>query len=464
MVRNWARPASITELTLGVNNITDGQSIELSGGFLGFKYYESLLSPHITAKLIVIDSGYSVTAGVGERSLNLFSLSEELVGNKLNITLENGSGNIYNANSSFLNLEPDEYAQLKFDATYPLEVTSVSDVMTKDKKQILSINLCSEPGARDATIRVDKKYDGKISETARSVLTDTLENGGLAISAEKAPDNAVHFTPTKNTSADYGIGRSPFEFLLDLCPKAVPEVPTNAAPGFFIFETQDGFYFRGIDSLISATPYPIPYVYRDVATFCDQSNFRILKYEFVKPSGNMFSQQGSGINSKNVFMNPATWETSEVVIKAVDKILKKMGSEEINNIYQGDGKGDFSKTNFHILNSGNFVVGIGSTVNNDPSTGLFWYAAGRMRYDLIFSRMIQMVVPCNLELRAGMVIRCEFPALTDTPQEGVSDEKMSGKYLIVNLAHEFTSDGQAGSLTHLTVVRDTDGVYTVEED
>ena len=461
MVRNWSRPASITELSLGVNNITDGQSIDLSGGFLGFKYFESLLSPHITAKLVVIDSGYSVIAGAGERSLNLFSLAEELVGNKLNITLENGSGNIYNADGDVTNIEPDEYAQLKFDTTYPLEVTSVSDVMTENKKQILSINLCSEPGARDATIRVDKKYDGKISETARAVLTDTLENGGLTVPAEKAPDNAVHFTPTKDTSADYGNGRSPFEFLLDLCPKAVPEVPTNAAPGFFIFETQDGFYFRGIDSLISATPYPIPYVYRDVATFCEQSNFRILKYEFVKPSGNMFSQQGSGINSKNVFMNPATWETSEIVIKAVDKILKKMGSEEINNIYQGDGKGEFSVTNFFVKNSGNFAVDIKSEINNDP---LFWYAAGRMRYNLIFSRMIQMVVPCNLELRAGMVIKCEFPALTDTPQEGVSDEKLSGKYLIVNLAHEFTSNQQTGSLTHLTVVRDTDGVYTVEED
>ena len=459
MVRNWSRPASITELTLGVNNITDDQSIDLSGGFLGFKYFESLLSPHITAKLIVIDSGYSVIAGAGERSLNLFSLAEELVGNKLNITLENGSGNIYNADGDVTNIEPDEYAQLKFDATYPLEVTSVSDVMTENKKQILSINLCSEPGARDATIRVDKKYDGKISETARTVLIDTLENGGLTVPAEKAPDNTVHFTPTKDTSADYGNGRSPFEFLLDLCPKAVPEVPTNAAPGFFIFETQDGFYFRGIDSLISATPYPVPYVYRDVATFCEQSNFRILKYEFVKPSGNMFSQQGSGINSKNVFMNPASWETSEVVIKAVDKILKKMGSEELNDIYEG--KGEFSTTNFQILNSGNFAVGIGSTVNNDP---LFWYAAGRMRYNLIFSRMIQMAVPCNLELRAGMVIKCEFPALTDTPQEGASDEKLSGKYLIVNLAHEFTSNQQTGSLTHLAVVRDTDGVYTVEED
>jgi hypothetical protein len=461
MVRNWSRPASITELSLGVNNITDGQSINLSGGFLGFKYFESLLSPHITAKLLVIDTGYSVTAGAGERSLNLFSLAEEIVGNKLNITLENGSGNIYNADSSFDDLEPEEYAQLKFDANYPLEVTSVSDVMTKDKKQILSINLCSEPGARDATIRVDKKYDGKISETARTVLIDTIENGGLIVPAEKAPDNAVHFTPTKFPSAEYGNGRSPFEFLLDLCPKAVPVLPTNAAPGFFIFETQDGFYFRGIDSLISSTPYPIRYVYRDVATFCEQSNFRILKYEVRKPSGNLYSQQGAGINAKFISFNPYSNQYDETFINANEKVLTVMGSEEFNNIYEDENKGQFSVTDLQIVNPGNFSVGIGSTVNNDP---LQWYAAGRMRYNLIFSRMIDMVVPCNLELRAGMIINCEFPALTDTPQEGVSDEKVSGKYLIVNLAHEFTSDGQTGSLTHLTIVRDTDGVYTVEED
>ena len=460
MVRNWSRPASITELTLGVNNITDGQSINLSGGFLGFKYFESLLSPHITAKLLVIDTGYSVTAGSGERSLNLFSLAEEIVGNKLNITLENGSGNIYNADSSFDDLEPEEYAQLKFDSNYPLEVTSVSDVMTKDKKQILSINLCSEPGARDATIRVDKKYDGKISETARTVLIDTIENGGLAVPAEKAPDNAVHFTPTKFPSAEYGNGRSPFEFLLDLCPKAVPVLPTNAAPGFFIFETQDGFYFRGIDSLLSSTPYPIRYVYRDVATFCEQSNFRILKYEVRKPSGNLYSQQGAGIKAKFISYNPFSNEYHEEVFSAENNIFTKMGSEEFNNIYEDENKGQFSVTDLQIVNPGNFSVGIGSTVNNNPFQ---WFAAGRMRYNLIFSRRIDMVVPCNLELRAGMIINCEFPALTDTPQEGVSDEKVSGKYLIVNLAHEFTSDGQTGSLTHLTIVRDTDGVYTVEE-
>ena len=133
MVRNWARPASITELSIGVNNITQGQSADLSGGFLGFKYYESILSPHITAKLLIIDTGYSVTAGVGERSLNLLSLSEELVGNRVNISLQNGSGNIFNSDSLLDDLEPEELAKLEFNATYPLEITSVSNVIAKDK-------------------------------------------------------------------------------------------------------------------------------------------------------------------------------------------------------------------------------------------------------------------------------------------------------------------------------------------
>ena len=67
MVRNWSRPATISQLSIDVNNVNQGQSIDLSGGFIGFNYYESLLSPAITAKLVIIDTGYSVTAGAGER-------------------------------------------------------------------------------------------------------------------------------------------------------------------------------------------------------------------------------------------------------------------------------------------------------------------------------------------------------------------------------------------------------------
>ena len=454
MVRNCARPSTISQLSIGVNNITEGQSADLSGGFIGFKYYESILSPAITAKLVIVDTGYSVTAGVGERSLNLFSLAEELVGNKLRITLSNGSGNIYNANSSFLNIEPEEIARLQFDDEYPLEVVDISNVSTKDKRQVLTLHLSTEPGTRNPSIEVDTQYTNKISESVRKILKDELK-----VPESKIPNNALHFTPTKNPATFYGNGRSPFDLIMDMCPKAVPEIPANAAPGFFIFETQDGFYFRGADSLLSSSPYPIPYTYRDVATFCEQSNFRILDYYMERPSGNIFKQMEYGFNSKNIFYNPATFETTEVIISAKDNIFKKLGSDEIKDIYSG--KGDFSKTNFFVKNPGNFAVGVSTAINNDP---LFWYAVGKMRYNLLFSRMIQMVVPCNLELRAGMVITCDFPALTDTPQEGVSDEAVSGKYLIVNLSHEFNSDGQVGSTTHLTVVRDTDGIYTLEED
>ena len=82
-----------------------------------------------------------------------------------------------------------------------------------------------------------------------------------------------------------------------------------------------------------------------------------------------------------------------------------------------------------------------------------------MRYNILFSKIIDIVVPCNLALRAGQVIQCGFPKNTDRPEEGISDETVSGDYLILNLSHKFTADGQTGSTTHMTIVRDTDGIY-----
>ena len=41
--------------------------------------------------------------------------------------------------------------------------------------------------------------------------------------------------------------------------------------------------------------------------------------------------------------------------------------------------------------------------------------------------------------------------------EGIEDQKLSGKYLIINLCHNFTRESTNASTTHLTIVRDTYG-------
>ena len=100
---------------------------------------------------------------------------------------------------------------------------------------------------------------------------------------------------------------------------------------------------------------------------------------------------------------------------------------------------------------------ISSEINNPPD---FWRVQALTRYNSLLNKVIDIVVPCNLQLRAGMVLDCAWMKKTDRPEQGISDEKLSGKYLIMHLSHKFNGDGQTGSLTHMTIVRDTDGIYS----
>ena len=67
------------------------------------------------------------------------------------------------------------------------------------------------------------------------------------------------------------------------------------------------------------------------------------------------------------------------------------------------------------------------------------------------------MVPCNLELRAGDVIKVEIESLENEKcSEGV-DKRQSCKYLILHLCHFFDT---TKSVTSLTLVRDTYGLHT----
>ena len=102
-----------------------------------------------------------------------------------------------------------------------------------------------------------------------------------------------------------------------------------------------------------------------------------------------------------------------------------------------------------------------SDYNNNP---LYYQARAAMRYNSIVNNVIDIVVPCNLALTVGQVIRCMFPKITsDNRNEGVSDEATSGKYLILELSHQFSQETQTGALTHMRLGRDTHGLYTSDD-
>ena len=63
-----------------------------------------------------------------------------------------------------------------------------------------------------------------------------------------------------------------------------------------------------------------------------------------------------------------------------------------------------------------------------------------MRYNVIFTQIMEMTIPYNANLRAGLTIECEFPRL-DREKRAEKDTEMSGLYIIKELCHQFDSEG-----------------------
>ena len=431
---NWSRPATISQLLLydadDAGTIVNESRVDLSGGFISFEYYESLFSPHVTASISYIDTGYAVRgqSDVQERIGTVFNSSNDFKGKIVDIIISHESS------STGLNL-----------ANNPLEIVQSVSGVSKDKKRVHTFKLSSSYGVKNESLSVQKKYYNKISDTVQSILTDPQ---GLAV-----PTDRIIKDSTKNSEAFQGLGERPFHAITILARMSVPE---SGAPGYFFYETVDGFNFRAIDNLLSATPKgTAAYIYSDVGTFCNASNFRILEYTPPQETDRM-SQIRCGLkDAELVTFDLSTFTCKINKISLEDTVSPTVGSNEFSEQDQTD-KNDKTKTGrtfFQVVDSGNNEVGISTNINNDPKE----WISSILRYNSLFFNSFNIVVPCNLNLRAGDLIQCQFPKLTQDPEQGVSDEKMSGSYLILHLSHKFTSDGQTGSTTHMTIVRDTNG-------
>ena len=122
---------------------------------------------------------------------------------------------------------------------------------------------------------------------------------------------------------------------------------------------------------------------------------------------------------------------------------------------------EFTRTHYDILDVGTLTPsgkGADSTedsVQNDPRD---WQLGSTMRYNVLFSQVLNIQVPCNPNLKAGDTIKCNFEIITQGEKEqGSSDPVQSGSYLIADLCHHFDP---SRSITSMTLVRDSYGLYT----
>ena len=115
---------------------------------------------------------------------------------------------------------------------------------------------------------------------------------------------------------------------------------------------------------------------------------------------------------------------------------------------------NFSKTYSYIINPGADEKGVSEEVLNSPSK---YEPRAQMRYGLLHSQLVEIQIPCNIQLKAGDVIKLEIENLANEKCAEPVDKRQSGKYLILHLCHYFDSNK---SVTSLTVCRDTYGLHT----
>ena len=387
---------------------------------VSFDYYESLFSPSITALLTVIDTGsstkydskYDPQTRTGT-VLSALPLSGDVA---VAFKIKNESGTLDFSKKALL-----------FDKA--LSPGSESN------REAVTMNLVSKNFKISGEQKIYKKYAGNIGNSVRQIIGDYLKT-------------TVNIDQPKNSYSFLGNGKSPFELICQLAPKSIP---SRGNPGYFFYETSAGLNFRSIDELIRQKE--VETYYRTDVLRANNNNkendFKILFKTDIK-KGDLANLIDSGaIYSKNVFIDPVTFEYQEYVADYSKLLSTSLGKDSSLPTVSS-----FTKTHFHIKDVGVLSKKVKDDVNNDPKE---WQALSAMRYNLLFTQVIQIQVPCNVKLKAGDTIVCNFEAVTGSSKVQGPDPVMSGKYLIVNLCHHFDP---LRSYTSLTLARDSYGLHT----
>ena len=405
----------------------NGKVVNIQGKTTSFDYYESLFSPNITALMTIVDTGGSVQSNSKynrqERIGTIYNSLPITGGEKIEVIINSALG------------------KLTFDKNYPFYVNGTSNPAQKSNREAVLLSLVSKPGLDNLQTPLFNKYSGRISDSVSIILEKEL----------KIPKSKIKIDETQNSYSFLGRGKHPFENILNLSSKSVTP---NGDPGFFFYETQDGFNFKSIDSLISQPPkatYRKYEVLKEGVTN-DANNYKIISAS-VDKNQDLISAIKSGVYvNRNLFFDPRTFTLTEDVVKLSDIGIKNSLGKSVE--IPPDLK-EYARTHYKILDVGTLDTNLYGDINNNPR---LYQAKSTIRYNILFSQILNIQIPCNPNLRCGDVITCEFEVITQGQKEvDVNDPTQSGNYLILHLCHHFDPKR---SYTSLTLVRDTYGIYT----
>ena len=436
--------ASFEELTLESND--QERTADLRSGVVSVDYYEDILSPTVTAKIRVINTGDSISPKDPQDSSKVDGPKQSIYNG---LPLRGGERLVMKIIDQGKTFNKEEKTGLDFssDPKKYLFVSSITQVLQETQRESFLLNLVSREAITNETTRVMKRYNGPISGSVTKILKDVLKIDESRYSVE-------------NTRGSYdfvGNLRKPFSTLISLASKSVPDVSKNATAGFVFFQNQDGFKFASIDSLIKE-PSKATYTYTDVneSSITRNNDFKILKYS-VDKNQNLIENLRMGTYSfVRLAFNPLTFAFSQTKYNyGAKEGIKNLGKDlELPKI-SDDATQTLDQLPTRTVSQ---IVDVGASTEISKNTNYSpeeYQGQNIVRYNLLMTQNISMTVPCNTDLKAGDIITCEFPKISREDKNEI-DQETSGKYMIKELCHHFEAKR---SFTSMTLVRDTFGLH-----
>jgi len=412
----------------------NGKSFPLQSKVTSFDYYESLLSPNITATVSYVDTG------LVEVDQNATTYDKEYDKQERPGTLYNALPIVGDGSEEIRFKISSALGTLDFSKT-PLYVNGSINPDQDSNRESVILSLVSKSAIKNQETFVKKNYSKSTNNTqsVELIVRDLLDVDKFY--AEK----------TSNKHPFIGNSKSPFDVICMLASKSAPE---NGNPGFFFYETRDGHYFKSIDTLIDQKPVAI-YFRNDFnrSSVSDNSNdFKILSFSIIK-NQNLINALKSGVySSRTISFDPKTFAVEEKQFN-IGPLKNSLGKKEAPTPQD--------KKHTRILYSVKDVGCLSSEAKESDEGDVNSYQGEvQMRYNLLFTQMVKMQVPCNPNLKAGDIVKCNLEIITPGEKEqGAIDPVESGNYMILDLCHHYDPER---SFTAMTLVRDTYGLYTGE--
>ena len=428
-----------------------GKSIDASGGVVDIKYYEDILSNSVSLSAVIVETGESDDKKLG------------------NVGILDGLP-IRGGEPSHIVIADHDKNVLKFKDDNKLYVNRVRNVIAGTQKDAYSIDFTSREMLANEQCRVCKRYDGKISENIKKILTEaTSADVGIKTKKEVTVDE---------TAINYnfiGNDRKPFYVCTWLASKSIPAQAgsVGGSAGYVFYETYDGYNFRSLDALAEQESKG-NYLFSNTDDIPPEYTGKIISYDINKDidlQNNLtigayanrtlfFDFYAYNYKVRNYSVDESGGSENNKGAGSKGKIVT-LGSDEIDSVAD-EFRLPVSRLMNKVLDVGTLPSGKDidaqlKTWKESPFDPTYdstkTMVQSVMRYNQMFSIKINIMIAGDFRLRAGDLIRCEFPRLSTEPN--TRPNKVSGGlYMIASLCHNITP---RETYTSLTLVRDTFG-------